>query len=77
LFEPPPVERQMKAAFAYFWQKVVESASPEAVTVSSSQLRKHSIIPVDSNGAHTSANASGHSPGIAQQSLSASHRCVQ
>ena len=77
LFEPPPVERQMNAALANFWQKAVSSVKPALVTTSDSQLRKQSMTPVDSKGAQTSAIACGHSPGTAQQSVSAAQPWVQ
>jgi hypothetical protein len=41
------------------------------------QLRKQYICAVDSKEAQTSLNPVLHSPGTAQQSLSAVHVCVQ
>jgi hypothetical protein len=72
---PPPVERQTKAVLALCWQKT-ELSMPVGTT-GSSQLKKQYDWPADSNGAHTWGKLVLHSPGIAQQSLSAWHRCVQ
>src|SRR5687768_5799469 len=70
---PPPLLRQKKSKLASCWQNACSSGEPAASTSSSSQLRKHIVIPVDSNGEHTCARSVMHSPSTAQQSASSSH----
>jgi hypothetical protein len=80
LLLPPPVDRHVKDAFAQVWQYVVGSvvpASGAAPMSAAEQPKKQYIIPVDSNGAHTSVKPVRHSPGTEQQSLSDWHVCVQ
>jgi hypothetical protein len=76
-FAPPPVDRQMNDRLAYCWQNAFASVRPTFVTRDCSQLRKQYISPVDSNDAQTSDRPLGHSPEMAQQSVSALQWCVQ
>ena len=75
--EPPPLERQEKALFAFEAQKLVASPASTPETTALSQLKKHIFCPVDSKGEHTCGKPVLHSPGTAQQSLSVVHVWVQ
>jgi hypothetical protein len=77
---PPPVERHVKLLLAHDEQNVLGSAVPAsgaAAMSALSQLRKQYMAPVDSYDAQTSLNPVMHSPGVAQQSASVVHVCVQ
>jgi hypothetical protein len=70
----------VNVGFAKVRQYVVGSVVPPfgAVAIADEeQLKTQYVWAADSSGAHTSGNPPGHSPGTAQQSLSAVHVCVQ
>jgi hypothetical protein len=70
----------VNVGFANVLQYVAGSVVPPfgaAAIEDEEQLKTQYVWDADWTGAHTSANPAGHSPGTAQQSLSAVHVCVQ
>jgi hypothetical protein len=70
----------VNAGFPNVWQYVFGSVVPAfgvAAIAAALQLKKQYVWGADWSGAHTSAAPEGHSPGTAQQSVSAVHVCVQ
>jgi hypothetical protein len=74
--DPPPDDLQVKPACAYVAQKESASAKPASPITVFSQLRMQYLSVVDSKGEQTWGNDVRHSPGTAQQSVSAEQRCV-